>query len=68
MKTFYELGTMPQVGDLIMKTASDGFDNPVIFMVTKIIGGTYHVSKQGGGAIHWRHLASYYSPLGQETQ
>ena len=67
MKTFYQLGTMPQVGDLIMKKASDGFDNPAIFMVTKIIGDTYHVSKTGH-ALHGRHLASYYSPLGQETQ
>ena len=67
MKTFHELGTMPTVGDLIMKKASDGYDNPVIFMVTKIIGDTFHVSK-AGHALHWRHLASYYSPLGQETQ
>jgi len=67
MKTFYELGTMPQVGDLIMKTASARFDNPVIFLVTKIIGDTYHVSKTGY-SIYAEHLASYYSPLGQETQ
>lgn len=67
MKTFYELGTMPQVGDLIMKTASARFDNPVIFLVTKIIGDTYHVSRQGH-SLHARHLVSYYSPLGQETK
>ena len=67
MKTFYELGTMPQVGDLIMKTCSDGWGNPVIHLVTKIIGETYHVSKTGH-SIHARHLASYYSPLGQDKQ
>ena len=67
MKTFYELGTMPQVGDLIMKVSSDGWGNPVIYLVTKIIGDTYHVSKQGH-SIHWRHLASYYAPLGQEIK
>ena len=67
MKTFYELGTMPQVGDLIMKTASDGWGNPVIYLVTKIIGDTYHCHKKGH-SLHARHLASYYSPLGQETK
>ena len=68
MKTFHELGTMPQVGDLIMKICTDERDNPVIYLVTKIIGDAYHVSRQGGGALHWRHLASYYAPLEQETQ
>ena len=67
MKTFYELGTMPKVGDLIMKTNGDGWGNPVVFMVTEIIGDTYHVSKTGH-ALHGRHLASYYAPLGQETK
>ena len=67
MKTFYELGTMPQVGDLIMKVNGDGWGNPVIFMVTAINDRTYHVSKQGL-SIHWRHLATYYAPLGQKTQ
>ena len=67
MKTFYELDTMPKVGDLIMKKSSDGWDNPVIYLVTKIIGDTYHIHKQGH-SLHARHLASYYSPLAQETQ
>ena len=67
MKTFYELKTLPKVGDLIIKEGGDGWGNPVIYLVTKIIGDTYHVSKKGH-SIHWRHLASYYAPLGQETQ
>ena len=67
MKTFYELGTMPKVGDLIMKINGDGWGNPVVYMVTNIIGDTYHVSKQGH-SLHWRHLASYYIPLEQETK
>lgn len=67
MKTFYELGTMPQVGDLIIKLTSQRMDTPVVYLVTKIIGDTYHVSKQGH-SLHWRHLASYYAPLKQETQ
>ena len=67
MKTFYELGTMPQVGDLITKINGDGWGNPVVFMVTNIVDDTYHVSKQGH-SLHWRHLASYYAPLGQENK
>ena len=67
MKTFYELGTMPKVGDLITKLNGDGWGNPVVFMVTKIVGDTYHVHN-GNRTLHPKHLASYYAPLGQETQ
>ena len=67
MKTFSELGTLPKVGDLIMKQGGDGWGNPVIHLVTKIIGDTYHVAKTGY-SMHVKHLQSYYSPLKQDTQ
>jgi len=66
MKTFYELGTMPKVGDLIMRYTPTELDDNV-FMITSIVGETYHISKRGY-TLHARHLASYYSPLGQETK
>jgi hypothetical protein len=66
MKTFYELGTMPKVGDLIMRyTPSELDDN--VFMITSIVGETYHISKTGW-TLHARHLASWYVPLAQDTQ
>lgn len=66
MKTFYELGTMPKVGDLIIrKIKTDKDDN--VFMITSIDGDCYYISKRGH-CLHSRHLASYYSPLGQDTQ
>ena len=67
MKTFYELGTMPKVGDLITKTNGDGWGNPVIYLITKIIDENYHVHN-GNRSLHRKHLASYYSPLGQENK
>jgi len=67
MKTFFQLGTLPQVGDLIMKEGGDGWGNPVVYIVTNIIGDTYHMSKSGY-SMHIKHLQSYYSPLSQETQ
>ena len=66
MKTFYELGTMPKVGDLIIRKSSTEWDDNV-YMITKIVGDTYHISKQGH-TLHARHLASYFSPLGQESK
>ena len=66
MKTFYELGTMPKVGDLIMRYIQTELDDN-IFMVTAIVGDTYHISK-AGHCLHSRHLASWYVPLAQETQ
>ena len=66
MKTFHELGTMPKVGDLIIRTVQTDKDDNV-FMITSIVGDTYHISKRGH-CLHSRHLASYYSPLGQDTQ
>ena len=65
MKTFYQLGTLPKVGDLIMRTEpSDQGDN--VFMITSIVGDTYHISKTGH-CLHVRHLEHWYSPLGQDT-
>ena len=64
MKTFHELGTMPKVGDLIIRKSSTQWDDNV-YMITKIVGDTYHISKQGY-SLHARQLASYFSPLGQE--
>ena len=64
MKTFHELGTMPKVGDLIIRKSSTQWDDNV-YKITKIVGDTYHISKQGY-SLHARHLASYFSPLGQE--
>ena len=66
MKTFYELGTMPKVGDLIIRKSSTEWDDNV-YMITTIVGDTYHISKQGH-TLHARHLASYFSPLGQESK
>ena len=65
MKTFNELGTMPQVGDLIMR--KNGWGETVVWMITKIIGDTYHINKQNH-SLHARHLASHYSPLKQENK
>ena len=67
MKTFYELGTMPKVGDLIMRYFADNDGHQPVFMITSIIGDTYHTHKNGAH-MHVRHLRSYYSPLGQDTQ
>ena len=61
MKTFHELGTMPKVGDLIIRKSRTDWDDNV-YMITAIKGDTYHISKQGH-SLHARHLASYYSPL-----
>ena len=66
MKTFYELGTLPKVGDLIIRTSQTDKDDNV-YMITSIVGDTYHISKRGY-TLHERHLKSYYSPLGQDTQ
>ncbi len=67
MKTFYELGTMPKVGDLIMRYFPDNDGFQPIFMITSIIGDTYHTHKNGAH-MHVAHLRCYYSPLGQDTQ
>ena len=64
MKTFRELGTMPQVGDLIMR--KNGWGETVVLMITNIIGDTYHTSDRGF-SIYKSHLKSHYSPLKQET-
>ena len=66
MKTFKELGTLPKVGDLMIRERNHGWDN-LIYMITKIIGSTYHIHKTGC-SMHVDHLRSYYSPLGQDTQ
>ena len=56
MKTFHELGTMPKVGDLIIRKSSTEWDDNV-YLITKIVGDTYHIHKQGH-ALDARHLAS----------
>ena len=65
MKTFYELGTLPKVGDLIMRTDPTDLDDNV-YMITSIVGDTYHISKTGH-TLHERYLEHWYSPLGQDT-
>ncbi len=67
MKTFYQLKTLPKVGDLIMKAGGDGWGNPVVFMITKIIGDTFYTNKTGH-SFHWKHLSAWYCPLDQETE
>jgi len=67
MKTFYELETLPKVGDLIMREGGDGWGNPVVYIVTKIIGDTYHVNKTGH-SLRREYLSAWYSPLSQEKQ
>lgn len=66
MKTFGELGTLPKVGDLIIRRSKTQWDDNV-YMITKIIGDTYHISKRGH-TLHKRHVTTYYSPLGQDKQ
>jgi hypothetical protein len=66
MKTFYQLGTLPKVGDLIMRHTPTELDDNV-FMVTSIVGDTYHISK-ADHCLHVRYLEHWYSPLGQDTQ
>ena len=66
MKTFHELGTMPKVGDLIIRKSSTEWDDN-IYLITKIVGDIYHIHKQGH-SLHARHLASYFSPLEQENK
>ena len=55
MKTYHELGTMPKVGDLIIRKSSTEWDDNV-YLITKIVGDI-HISKQGH-SLHARHLAS----------
>ena len=66
MKTFKELGTLPKVGDLIIRTIQTDKDDNV-YLITNIIGDTYHINKRNH-SLHSRHLASYFSPLKQDTQ
>ena len=66
MKTFGELGTLPKVGDLIIRTIQTDKDDNV-YMITSIVGDTYHISKRGH-TLHKRHVTNYYSPLGQDKQ
>ena len=66
MKTFYELGTLPKVGDLIIRTIQTNKDDNV-FMITDIWGNNTYIIHTGH-SLHARHLASYYSPLKQDTQ
>ena len=66
MKSFGELGILPKVGDLIIRRSKTQWDDNV-YMITKIIGDTYHISKRGH-TLHKRHVTAYYSPLGQDKQ
>ena len=66
MKTFGELGALPKVGDLIIRRLKTHLDDNV-YMITKIIGDTYHISKHGH-TLHKRHITTFYSPLGQDKQ
>ena len=66
MKTFGELGTLPKVGDLIIRRVKTQWDDNV-YMITKIIGDTYHISKHGR-TLHKRHITTFYSPLEQENK
>ena len=65
MKTFYELGTLPKVGDLIIRMDT-WYEPPVVLMITNIVGRTYHTSKTGH-SMYIDHLRMYYSPLDSET-
>ena len=65
MKTFYELKTLPKVGDLIMKEGGDGWGRPVVVIVTKIIGNAYYINKTGQ-SMHRNYLSAWYCPLEQE--
>ena len=65
MKTFRELGTMPQVGDLIMR--KNGRGETLVLMITEIDGHTYRTHEKKY-SIYKTHLQTYYSPLKQETK
>lgn len=66
MKTFKELGTLPKVGDLIIRTIQTDKDDNV-FMITDIVGNAYHISKKDH-ILHLRYIENYFSPLKQDTQ
>ena len=67
MKTFGELGTLPKVGDLIIRLFAN--DESELAIITNIIGDTYHHTKTGHGRyMHVSHLRGYYHPLRQEKK
>jgi hypothetical protein len=68
MKSFFQLGTMPEVGDLIMRIhPREG--QPRIYMVvekTPLPYGNGHVYKVvPNQTFHPAHLQSYYAPLSE---
>ena len=65
MKTFRELGTMPQVGDLIM--CKNGWGETEVLMITEIDGHTYR-THQKKFSIYAPYLRDNYSPLKQEAK
>lgn len=68
MQTFYQLKALPKVGDLIMKEIPDEWGNPIVTMVTKIVGTTYHTSHHIEQSMHYNYLSSWYCPLSQEIK
>ena len=66
MKTFGELGTLPKVGDLIIRTIPTHLDDN-LFMITDIWGADTFII-QTGHSLHVRHIEANFSPLGQDTQ
>ena len=66
MKTFEELGTLPKVGDLIIRTIPTHLDDN-LFMITDIVGWDTFII-QTGHSLHARYIKAYFSPTGQDTQ
>ena len=66
MKTFKELGTLPKVGDLIIRTIPTHLDDN-LFMIIDIWGPDTFII-QTGHSLHARHIKANFSPLKQDTQ
>ena len=68
MKSFFQLGTMPAVGDLIMRIhPQEG--QPRIYMVVEkiplVYGKGYEYRVVPNQTFHPAHLQSYYAPLSE---
>ena len=66
MKTFEELGTLPKVGDLIIRTIPTHLDDN-LFMITDIWANDTYIIHTGY-SLSARHIKINFSPTGQDTQ
>jgi len=66
MKTFEELGTLPKVGDLIIRTIPTHLDDN-LFMITDILANDTYIIHTGY-SLPARYVKAFFSPTGQDTQ